>query len=47
MENPMVASHRVLKAVSIEIGGGAIDCTIRNISNSGAALNVKNPVAMP
>ena len=47
MENPTVARHHVLKALTIEIGGGAIDCTIRNISNSGAALNVKNPVAMP
>ena len=39
--------HRVLKAGKIEIGGGAIDCTVRNLSNKGAALNVESPVGIP
>jgi hypothetical protein len=39
--------HRVLKAGKIEIGGGAADCTVRNLSNTGAALNVESPVDIP
>ena len=40
--------HRVLKAGTIEFGGGgAIDCTIRNLSDTGAALDVTSPVGIP
>lgn len=39
--------HRVLKAGSIEFGGGAIDCTIRNFSEIGAALGVTSPLGIP
>lgn len=39
--------HRVLKAGTIEFGGGAIDCTVRNFSNTGAALDVTSPVGIP
>ena len=39
--------HRVLKAGTIEFGGGAIDCTIRNFSETGAALDVTSPVGIP
>jgi hypothetical protein len=41
------ARHRVLKAGTIEFGGGAIDCTVRNFSNTGAALDVTSPVGIP
>ncbi|MGY4511186.1 hypothetical protein ACVIN2_004640 [Bradyrhizobium sp. USDA 3650] len=42
------ARHRVLKAGTIEFGGGgAIDCTIRNLSDTGAALDVSSPVGIP
>ncbi len=41
------ARHRVLKAGTIEFGGGAIDCTVRNLSDSGAALDVTSPVGIP
>ncbi|WP_256805517.1 MULTISPECIES: PilZ domain-containing protein [unclassified Bradyrhizobium] len=41
------ARHRVLKAGTIEFGGGAIDCTIRNLSDTGAALDVTSPVGIP
>ncbi|MFK4386305.1 hypothetical protein ABIA40_005713 [Bradyrhizobium sp. USDA 223] len=37
------ARHRVLKAGTIEFGGGAIDCTVRNLSDTGAALDVASP----
>ncbi|MDH2353907.1 PilZ domain-containing protein [Bradyrhizobium sp. SSUT112] len=39
--------HRVLKAATIEFGGGAIDCTVRNLSDTGAALDVTSPVGIP
>ncbi|MDE2379817.1 PilZ domain-containing protein [Bradyrhizobium sp.] len=39
--------HRVLKAGTIGFGGGAIDCTIRNFSDTGAALEVTSPVGIP
>ncbi|MBR0716360.1 PilZ domain-containing protein [Bradyrhizobium liaoningense] len=39
--------HRVLKAGTIEFGGGAIDCTIRNYSEAGAALDVTSPIGIP
>jgi hypothetical protein len=40
--------QRVLKAGSIQVGnGGAIDCTVRNFSQFGAALDVQSPVGIP
>ena len=39
--------HRVLKAGTIEFGGGAIDCRIRNLSGTGAALEIANQVGIP
>ena len=46
-EKRVAPRHRVLKAGTIEFGGGAIDCTIRNMSNAGAALDVTSPVGIP
>lgn len=34
-EKRIVARHRVLKAGTIEFGGGAIDCTVHNLSDTG------------
>jgi len=39
--------NRVLKAGSISFGGSAIDCTLRNVSSSGAALEVISPIGIP
>ncbi len=48
MEKKRAADRkRVLKAGSIEFGGGAIDCTVRNISETGAALEVVSPLFIP
>jgi hypothetical protein len=48
MNVPRAASRRrVLKAGSIEFADSAIDCTIRNISENGAALDVKSPLYIP
>jgi len=39
--------HRVLKAGTIEFSGSKIDCVIRNISATGAAIEVKSPIWFP
>ena len=36
-----------MKAGTIAFGGGAIDCTVRNISDTGAALDVVTPLFIP
>ena len=46
-EHRIATRHRVLKAGSIEFGGGAIDCTVRNLSATGAALEVTSPLGIP
>jgi hypothetical protein len=47
-EKRTVPRHRVLKAGKIEFGGGStIDCTIRNVSRAGAALDVETPMGIP
>jgi hypothetical protein len=38
---------RVFKAGTIEFGGGAIDCTVKNLSETGAALEVVTPLFIP
>ena len=39
--------RRVLKSGTIEFGGGGIDCTVRNLSETGAALEVVTPLFIP
>jgi hypothetical protein len=39
--------RRILKAGSIESGGEVIDCTVRNLSETGAALEVVSPLFIP
>jgi len=46
-EKRIAPRHRVLKAGTMEFGGGAIDCTVRNLSNTGAALEVTSPIGIP
>lgn len=46
-EHRAAARRRLLKAGKISFGGGAIDCTVRNFSDSGAALDVISPSAYP
>jgi hypothetical protein len=43
----VAARRRVLKGGSISFGGGAIDCSVRNLSLTGAALEVETPVGLP
>jgi hypothetical protein len=37
----------VLKSGTIEFNGGAIDCVVRNLSDTGAALEVASPLGIP
>jgi hypothetical protein len=46
-EHRISPRHRVLKAGTIEFGGGGIDCTVRNLSENGAALDVVSPLGIP
>jgi hypothetical protein len=46
-EHRIAPRRRVLKAGSIAFGGGAIDCTVKNISDTGAALEVVTPLFIP
>lgn len=46
-EHRVAPRRRVLKAGTISFGGGAIDCTVRNISETGAALEVVTPMYIP
>jgi hypothetical protein len=39
--------HRVLKSGTIEFNSGAIDCVVRNLSDTGAALEVASPLGIP
>jgi hypothetical protein len=48
MDGQRIASRRrVLKAGSIEVGGDAFECTVRNLSDRGAALEVMTPLYIP
>ena len=47
-EHRTTSRRRLLKAGRISFGGGAaIDCTVRNLSETGAALEVTSPVGIP
>jgi PilZ domain len=46
-EHRIASRHRVLKSGTIEFGGGTIDCTVRNLSETGAALEVTSPIGIP
>jgi len=47
MEKRAIHRSRVLKAGTIEFGGGAVNCVVRNMSIKGAALDVASPVGIP
>jgi len=46
-ETRITPRRRTLKAGTIEFSGGGIDCTVRNISATGAALEVVTPLFIP
>ena len=47
VEKRASSRRRVLKRGVITFGGGGIDCTVRNLSDSGARLDVASPVGVP
>ena len=47
VEKRLSQRQRVLKAGTISFGGGVIDCTIKNWSKAGAALDVASPIGVP
>jgi hypothetical protein len=46
-EHRTAPRHRVLKGGRIQFGNSSIDCTVRNLSESGAALDVASPLGIP
>ena len=46
-EHRIAPRRRVLKVGSIAFGGGTIDCTVRNLLDTGAALEVVTPLFIP
>jgi hypothetical protein len=47
-EHRIAPRHRVLKGGTIMFNGAAgISCTVRNMSDAGAALDVSSPVGIP
>ena len=48
-ERRTVVRNRVIKGAQITFkdGGGAIDCLVRNLSDSGACLKVASPIGIP
>jgi hypothetical protein len=46
-EHRITSRRRILKAGSIEFAGSEIACTVRNLSESGAALEVVTPLFIP
>jgi PilZ domain len=48
VERRKIQRHRVLKPGTISFNrGGGIDCTVRNLSPSGASLDVASLVGIP
>jgi hypothetical protein len=47
VETRIAPRYRVLKAAKIECGGAAIDCKVRDLSITGAALEVPNQIGIP
>lgn len=39
--------HKVFEAATILVAGDAISCTVRHLSDSGAALEVASPIGIP
>jgi hypothetical protein len=48
IEKRVAPRHRVLKHGTLAFAdGGGIDCMVRNISSSGARLDIANPIGVP
>jgi PilZ domain len=48
IERRTAQRHRVLKQGTLAFsGGGGADCVVRNISESGARIEIASPVGLP
>jgi hypothetical protein len=47
IEKRLAPRYKVLKAATIAFGGNGVDCTVRNLSSSGAAIEIANPAGLP
>jgi hypothetical protein len=47
MEKRAADRHPVLKAATIEFADGPVSCMVRNISRTGAALDVSSAAGIP
>ena len=48
IERRIAPRHRVLKQGTLAFrGGGGADCTVRNISSTGARIEIASPVGLP
>lgn len=47
IEKRMAPRRRVFKSGAIAFSGGRIDCIVRNLSSSGAGLDLESPVGLP
>lgn len=46
-ENRATARRKILKTAAIEFSGTSLPCVARNVSETGAALEVKSPLWFP
>jgi len=46
-EHRIASRRRKFKAGTIECGGGKFECTVKNLSDAGAALQVLSPLYVP
>jgi hypothetical protein len=47
IEKRSARRHKVLKGATIAFGGNGLECTVRNLSSNGAALDVASPGRLP
>jgi hypothetical protein len=47
IEKRSAPRYKVLKGATIAFGGNGVECTVRNLSSNGAAIEVANPVGLP
>jgi hypothetical protein len=47
IEKRSAPRYRVLKGATIAFGGNGLECTVRNLSSSGAAIEIASPAGLP
>jgi hypothetical protein len=47
MEKRAVPRHKVFKHGTLAFYGGTVDCTVRNISASGARVDIASSISLP